>query len=98
MGYSFCWPSYANAPYMIAPTGRVIQLYTKGHVPYVRTKQMVEHGFAFRSIDEKDWHVASGIQVSMFQKPKKDKVEFKNVTRRTTIEVETGKNRRLKGK
>ena len=35
-GYSFHWPAFSNEPYMIAPDGKLIRLFVRGYVPYMR--------------------------------------------------------------
>ena len=35
-GYHFEWPAFSSSPFMIAPDGKLIRLFVRGYVPYVR--------------------------------------------------------------
>ena len=35
-GYSFHWAAYSHEPYMVAPDGKLIRLFVRHYVPYIR--------------------------------------------------------------
>ena len=35
-GYHFEWPAFSSSPFMIAPDGKLIRMFVRGYVPYVR--------------------------------------------------------------
>ena len=35
-GYHFEWPPFSSSPFMIAPDGKMIRLFVRGYVPYIR--------------------------------------------------------------
>ena len=43
-GYTFCWPAFSDNPYMIAPSGIRIDLFSRGYVPYLGDYKVRPHG------------------------------------------------------